>query len=476
MRLTALYPSRQYTERQLQIITDAYAAVPAGKVDAARLAAAVGPSRKGVIPPPSTIRSLASKLRIGAARAGKVWPGEFAGVEAPQPAGETLRIFDEPEEEAKPAAQTPSVPLRRWKQKGDTAEVEQILSGPVQTLDDLYEAMEIDRTEWQINKWTANSWQAADGSPRYQVKAQVERNREAINTRELWKELIADLRRHAPRPTYPAIPAASSGNLQVIPLFDPHIGKRGRDGQGSLETESLIFWALEELIRKGSGYNPDRYVLAISEILHTDNGRTTTGGTPQDVDLTRRQAFRKAVRIARRAIDRLAERRPLDVVIEPGNHARESEWDMGELLAAVYEDNPRVNVFNEGPRQYISWGRTLLGFVHGNEEKHADLPLIMATDEPEAWAKSTFREWITGHIHKAKQRAFTPLDEERGVRVRIVSALSPSDDWHHLKGYESLKAAEALIYSDTTGYETHIAANVTREMLESLEEGRRKVA
>jgi hypothetical protein len=59
----------------------------------------------------------------------------------------------------------------------------------------------------------------------------------------------------------------------------------------------------------------------------------------------------------------------------------------------------------------------------------ADLPLIMATRNPEAWGKAKFRHIHTGHIHQDK------AIDKNGVTVEAHRAPIPPDSWHVGMGY-----------------------------------------
>ena len=67
-------------------------------------------------------------------------------------------------------------------------------------------------------------------------------------------------------------------------------------------------------------------------------------------------------------------------------------------------------------------------------------------ENPEAWGRTKFREIHTGHYHKQQ------LEEHNGVRVRILSALTPADDWHAAMGFVgTIRQAEAYVWSKAEG-------------------------
>jgi hypothetical protein len=70
----------------------------------------------------------------------------------------------------------------------------------------------------------------------------------------------------------------------------------------------------------------------------------------------------------------------------------------------------------------------------------------MAHEQPQMWARTLHREAQTGHNHKTK------LDEYHGIRVRILPALCPADDWHAENGYVgNLRNAEAYLWNKNEG-------------------------
>ena len=93
-------------------------------------------------------------------------------------------------------------------------------------------------------------------------------------------------------------------------------------------------------------------------------------------------------------------------------------------------------------------------YTHGNNEKAADMPLIMATEEPLLFANAKFREVHCGHLHKEM------VNEYRGIKVRFIPSICPADLWHKKMGYEAQRAAQAYIWSYKNGYEGHLQCSI----------------
>jgi hypothetical protein len=137
---------------------------------------------------------------------------------------------------------------------------------------------------------------------------------------------------------------------------------------------------------------------------------------------------------------------------------------MGSVLAAMYRNSPDVRIDNSpNVRKYFRYGTTLLGFTHGDKEKAESLPLVMAGERPDDWAATTYREWHLGHRHHMKETRYVAGNEFSFVRVRILSALTSTDAYHHNHGYVgSQQAAEVFLWAYKTGYRGHLSYTVPK--------------
>jgi len=349
-------------------------------------------------------------------------------------------------------------------------------TGRIRTLDDLLAAAQVDTSRWEVATWKANSWEAAgkDADGRlvvetlYQVTAHLQpRTLTDEGRMEAVAAAVIDAMHSAPpRPIsgprgHRVSQPPQTGLLLEVSAPDLHIGKLAwAEATGEVdwnldEAERAYRRALGSLLRKASPFGPERALLVIgNDLLHVDGpGNTTTRGTPQDVAGMWQQAFRRALDLMQLTIESVAAIAPVDVLTVPGNHAAVLEHVLGEALNVLYRDDPRVTVdATAAPRKYRVWGNVLLGFAHGHGEALDDLPAIMAAEAPEAWGRTSVREWHTGHLHqrRSRRRVFDvdELREHRGVAVRILPALCPPDAWHAGKGLvRNLRAAEAYIWS-----------------------------
>lgn len=282
--------------------------------------------------------------------------------------------------------------------------------------------------------------------------------------------MLADIRAETKRPV--AKPRTRAGGerflLEISPV-DLHVGKyawgeeTGEDYDIEI-AERVFTSAVSELLGRASGYAIDGIVLVVgNDLLQTDSeAGTTTAGTHVDTDSRYVKSFRRARAINSWAIRKCAEIAPTRVVIVPGNHDSLTAFHVGEVLEAEFHDIKHVEVDNTPMRRkYLRYGVNLIGWTHGNEEKHNDLPLIMAQERPDDWGKALHKEWHVGHLHKAKETRYTAGDSFNGVRVRILPSLCAPDAWHSNKGYvHERRACESYLWSKERGYAGHFSANV----------------
>ena len=93
-------------------------------------------------------------------------------------------------------------------------------------------------------------------------------------------------------------------------------------------------------------------------------------------------------------------------------------------------------------------------FTHGDKEKTADMPLIMATEQPEMFARTTSREVHCGHLHKEM------VNEYRGIKVRFLPSICPNDEWHKQMGYEAKRTVQAYIWNKQRRLEGYLQTHV----------------
>jgi len=306
----------------------------------------------------------------------------------------------------------------------------------------------LDRTDVKSVK----IWQTMQGETRYSIV--TKEGGQAI--REVKDEFFESLKSISP-----AVPKRSydikkeSPVVYEISLPDIHYGKRTDDTPEQAEANFLN--SIYELHRRAEGLNIERFLLPIGNDGMNSEGmrKATTKGTPQDDSMDWQQSFVGYTKLVIKAINYLSQYAPVDVVVVQGNHDYERMFYAGEVLSAWYINDKNVTIDNstEG-RKYYEYGTNMIMFTHGDKEKAAEMPLIMATEQPVMFARTKFREVHCGHLHKEM------VNEYRGIKVRFIPSICANDSWHKLMGYAASRCAQAYIWNKEKGCEGYLQVNI----------------
>lgn len=339
------------------------------------------------------------------------------------------------------------------------------------TVDQIREALGLPDDYYLDSNVTGNVWGNDISGWNLQTKVRFKRDT-TIDALPLLEDMRRDIREGVPTYDPPVIKRGEHRRLLECSIFDLHFGKASwfeETGQTyNMDiAERLFLSTIEQMAQMGEDEGVERFILvAGNDLGHVDNLQsTTTAGTPQDNDGHWREHFRRIRHMVKRGILRLHEVAPVDVLIVPGNHFRQSAYALGEALEDWFWNTDTVTVDNSPrERKYYRYGVNLLGFTHGNEEKTNDLPLIMANEAKAHWSDTYYREWHIGHYHKKRETRFLPVDEHGGIRVRVIPSLCATDRWHYMKGYVgNVRSAEAYLWDYDAGLVAQYSVNVEPE-------------
>ncbi len=251
----------------------------------------------------------------------------------------------------------------------------------------------------------------------------------------------------------PAPTATDVNTLTMYPLGDPHIGmlswheETGENFDLKIAERNLIS-VLQKLV--ASAPASETAVLAnVGDFFHADDDTQLTPGHGHklDVDCRSGKVFRLGCSLMRGMIDLLLQKHAkIDVRNVPGNHDPKTSRMLAMWLEAVYENEPRVTITpNLNPFSYLEYGANLFGFTHGENVKADKLVGVMATDQKEAWGRTTHRLWVTGHVHHESRKEYP------GCMIETYNTLAARDYWHHSKGYRSDRKMFAITFDRELG-------------------------
>ena len=347
------------------------------------------------------------------------------------------------------------------------------VSRSIRTVEDLLRHIEADMTRYEVAASEATKWECAtagDDGPEvtelFRVFVRL-RPKAGPNVRECVESMIAAASKTLRKPLTKSVKASRDGLWQVLVVADCHFGKyawsktTGGDDYDLGLAEQLVAGAGEELLAVGDSHKPARRTVAfLGDLFHYDTPHgTTTSGTPLERDGRLQKMIQVGTDCLLRLVERSAETCPTDVLLVNGNHDETLTWAFQRIALERFRNDKRVSIDERYTgRQYLSCGRNLLGFAHGNKAKKK-LPQIMALEQAAAWSASTYREYHTGHFHSQAAEWQRPIETIDGVIVRTAPALCPPDDWHSVNGFIGARQAmETHIYAFDGGLTaTHVS-------------------
>lgn len=258
-------------------------------------------------------------------------------------------------------------------------------------------------------------------------------------------------------------PATVEADLATVyPLADLHLGLLTWHRETGANWDLAIAQGVirENVARLVAAAPASRQavVLGLGDLLHADGYDNCTPRSKNVLDVDGRypKILKAATHLMIEAVEAaLGKHERVLVRVLRGNHDRESAIAVALALALHYGDHPRVTVDDDpGYFWWWRWGTTFLGATHGDAAKMADLPLIMAARNPEAWGLTRFRAILTGHIHNRS------AIELSGVTVESLRTPIPPDAWHAEMGYGAGRALTAITYHAAHGEVARNTVNI----------------
>lgn len=338
-----------------------------------------------------------------------------------------------------------------------------ISNSSLSTLKEVLSVTEVDTNQWEVDKYSINKQSRTireNGShsivPRFDFRISLKRR--AFDFSELHSKFEQLISKRQVEP-FKFNPPAENGKLLEICVTDIHYAMLASEKQTRFSDYDLGIAARQHkeavygFVERAKAYGVRKIVMPCGgDVYNSDNmAGTTTAGTPQSVseDSRWQKVFTTVCEVHVQIISKLARDFEVEIVIVNGNHDFERCYYLGEFLRAFFRQHPNVKVNNDPTqRKYHHFGNNLIMWTHGSEERHSDLPLIMATESKDIWSQTTCREIHVGHIHQHKSV------ENNGVVTRVIPALCPPSVWAVGKGYVGNgKGSEAFLYDKVRGLE-----------------------
>jgi transcriptional regulator with XRE-family HTH domain len=272
---------------------------------------------------------------------------------------------------------------------------------------------------------------------------------------------------------------AVGDRLLVVDLADVHFGKLATAEETGREynVEIARHRAVEgtrALLREAQGVGRVLFVMG-NDILHTDNGKTTTSGTAQDTDGTYFTAWRAAQHATIDAISECAAVAETDLIHCMSNHDWRSGWALSQTIAAAVRNHEGIRATNynmsERHRKYYGYGRNGIMVTHGDGAKEESLTSLFLKEGRNLISECDLLYAYLHHFHhKIRNRrgvdvfqsekdhtAFTKINmgaarvEGSDLMAEYVRSPSAPDGWHDRNGYINRQAVEVFLHCPHDG-------------------------
>lgn len=295
------------------------------------------------------------------------------------------------------------------------------------------------------------SWVNAEGRITQQVLME---RADAATQRAALEATIAALKEDLPRVNIMPAPQGTQANLlNQFTITDNHFGmlswreETGSDYDLRIAEQLLLDWFAAAI-----DLAPDAHtaVLAqIGDLMHHDALESVTPAHRHvlDADSRLQKVIRVVIRTIRRVIDMLLQKHQhVHVIMASGNHDPASSAWLREMLAVMYEDEPRISVDNSPSLYYAyEWGKTALMFHHGHKRGVNNVDATLAGTFRELYGRSKYAYAHVGHRHSDEGRKSGLMYIEQHETLAAPDAYAAGGGW--LSG----RSAKVITYSKDHG-------------------------
>lgn len=281
-------------------------------------------------------------------------------------------------------------------------------------------------------------------------KTAVEQEGQLVAFRAMVDGLKEDLPRIA---IMPAPQHVEDDLLNQFVVTDSHFGmlahreETGADYDLRLAEQLLLDWFAAAVA--GAPQAHTAVLAQLGDLLHHDALESVTPAHKHvlDADSRLHKVVRVVIRTLRRVVDMLLQKhKHVHVVMASGNHDPASSVWFRELLATIYEKEPRVSV-DTSPMLYYAykWGDTALFYHHGHKRGVAQVDATLAGVFREMFGASKYAFAHVGHLHSDEGRKSALMYVERHETLAAPDAYAAGGGW--LSG----RSAKVITYSRRFG-------------------------
>ncbi len=269
-----------------------------------------------------------------------------------------------------------------------------------------------------------------------------------------FRAMVDGLKEELPRiAIMPAPQHVEEELLNQFVVTDSHFGmlahreETGADYDLRLAEQLLLDWFAAAVA--GAPQAHTAVLAQLGDLLHHDALESVTPAHKHvlDADSRLHKVVRVVIRTLRRVVDLLLQKhKQVHVVMASGNHDPASSVWVRELLATIYENEPRVTV-DTSPMLYYAykWGDTALFYHHGHKRGVAQVDATLAGMFREMFGQSKYAFAHVGHLHSDEGRKSALMYVERHETLAAPDAYAAGGGW--LSG----RSAKVITYSRRYG-------------------------
>lgn len=284
------------------------------------------------------------------------------------------------------------------------------------------------------------------------AKHSKERKSQAEALRAAVSALHEEIPRAKPETAYASCTDSNSSLLSCYVLTDLHLGmmawepETGADYDLRIAEELTTRW-LQAAVQTQPAGGP-ALLAQLGDFLHFDSleAVTPTHGHILDADTRFQLLIRVAIRLTRRIVRTLLQHHSsVKVVWAEGNHDPATSVVFREMLAAFYEEEPRVEI-DTSPDIYYAHrhGNTALFFHHGHRSKVNQVDSVMASKFRRMFGECDHAYCHTGHLHHREKETLLMIVEQHRT-------LAAKDAHASRGGYASGRSAPVILYHSEHG-------------------------
>lgn len=323
-----------------------------------------------------------------------------------------------------------------------------------------------DISKWDIVNAKNSKWntqiKGGEIETLYASKITVKPKVNAVTIQDIAKQLNSLIAN--PKPIIqPMLRYKQNGKMLEVNIADLHLGKLSWNGETGENydckiAEQRFTSIIADIMEKTNNMKFEKVLFVWTNDFFNSDGisNSTTAGTQQDNDVRWQKLYLLGLSMLVQAVDTLTTIAPVHTFYVGSNHAKQVEFYALVHLHGYFRHNKNVIVdLDCKSRYYFQFGKVLIGFAHGADEKKERLKSLMPIECPQMWANTSYREYHLAHLHSEQ------VFEEGGIVFRYLPSTVSADAYHYQNCFVgAFKRSYSFIWDKENGLENMIVSYV----------------